>query len=64
MICSICRNPLIYSENDCILRINKKTSELIVTHCYCMFHQTILNHEFRDYYKENVKKLTPVVKED
>ena len=56
--CSICRNPLIYSEKDCILRINKKTAEIIVTHCYCMFHQAILEHEFRDYYKENIKKLT------
>ena len=61
MICSICKNELYYSV---ILRINKKTSELIVSHCYCIFHQAILEHEFKDYYKENIKKLTPVVKED
>ena len=56
MICSICRNPLIYSEKDCILRINKKTSELIVSHLYCLCRQQLLNNEFREYFKENIKK--------
>ena len=63
MICSICKNELIYNERDCILRINKKTEEIIVTHCYCMFHQVILEYEFKTYYKENIKRLT-AIKED
>ena len=60
MICSICKNELIYDEKNCILRINKKTEEIIVTHCYCMFHQVILEYEFKDYYKENIKRLSPI----
>ena len=60
MICGICKNDLIYNEKDCIIHINRKTGELIIKHCYCVFHQAILENEFKDYYKENIKKLTPV----
>ena len=60
MICSICRNPLIYSEKDCIIHINRKTGELIIKHCYCVFHLAILENEFKDYYKENIKNLKSV----
>ena len=60
VFCAICKNELVYSEKDCIIHVSRKTGELIIKHCYCVFHQSILNHEFRDYYKENVKKLTHV----
>ena len=64
MICAICKNDLYYDEQYCMLIMNKKNGELTVRHNYCFYRQQLLNHEFKEYYKENVKKLTTPVKDN
>ena len=63
MICSICKNELVYDQQYCMLIMNKKNGELTVRHNYCFYRQQLLNNEFQEYFKENIKKLTPI-KED